>query len=79
MADVFPSLKARDLLSILQRQPLEYRVARSRGSHTRLESQNGYPSLTFAFHDGDTVPAGAVRKILCKDVGLSEEEALRLV
>ncbi len=76
---MFPSLKASDLLSILQRLPFDYRVVRQKGSHRRLESPNGYPPLTFAFHDGDSLPPGAVRKVLCKDVGLTEEEALKLV
>jgi hypothetical protein len=34
-----------------------------------------HPPLTFTFHDGATIPAGLVRKILVKDVGLGEEEA----
>jgi len=76
---VFPSLKARDLLAMLQRRPFQYRVVRSRGSHKRLESKHGYPPLTFSFHEGDTVPSGAVRKILCGDVGLTEDEARKLV
>lgn len=39
----------------------------------------GYPSLTFSFHDSATIPPGLVRKILIKDVGLTEEEALKLL
>lgn len=76
---MFPSLKARDLLSILLRAPFEYRVVRQSGSHRRLESSRGFPPLTFSFHDGDTIPPGLVRKTLCKDIGLTEEEALKLV
>jgi hypothetical protein len=34
-----------------------------------------YPPLTFAFHDNATIPAGLVRKILVRDVGLAEDEA----
>jgi hypothetical protein len=33
----------------------------------------------FSYQDGATVAAGAVRKILVNDVGLSEEEALKLL
>jgi predicted RNA binding protein YcfA (HicA-like mRNA interferase family) len=79
MSGVFPSLKAKDLFAILGRQPLAYRVVRQSGSHRRLESPNGYPPLTFAFHDDTTIPRGAVKKILCKDVGLTEAEALALI
>lgn len=74
----FPSLKARRLLSVLARPPLGYTVVRSTGSHRRLEAP-GWPPLTFAFHDQQTIPPGLVRKILVRDVGLSEEDALGLL
>lgn len=35
--------------------------------------------MTFAFHDSATIPPGLVRKILTKDIGLSEEEAMDLL
>ena len=35
--------------------------------------------MKFSFHDGQTIPGGVVKKILTKDVGLSEEEARKLV
>jgi predicted RNA binding protein YcfA (HicA-like mRNA interferase family) len=75
----FPSLKAQKLLRILCREPLGYEIARQSGSHRKLESRNGYPDLWFAFHDGVTVPGGAVKKILVKDVGLDENEARNLL
>ncbi len=74
----FPSLKAKKLLAVLERSPLSYRVARQSGSHRRMESP-GYPPLTFAFHDKATIPAGLVRKILVRDVGLEEDEARKLL
>jgi predicted RNA binding protein YcfA (HicA-like mRNA interferase family) len=74
----FPSMKARELLAVLTREPLNYEIVRQRGSHRRLQSP-GRPSLTFAFHDRATVGPGLVRKVLCRDVGLSEEEALELL
>jgi predicted RNA binding protein YcfA (HicA-like mRNA interferase family) len=73
-----PSMKAKRLLAVLERQPLGYEVIRQSGSHRRMRSP-GRPPLTFAFHDGATVPAGLVRKILIKDVGLDEEEARKLL
>lgn len=75
----FPSLKAGQLLAVLMRAPLNYRITRQRGSHRRLESSAGYPPLSFSYHEGATVPPGAVKKILTKDVGLSEEDALALL
>lgn len=61
------------------RAPLSYRIKRQSGSHRTLESAAGYPEVRFSFHDGVTIPPGAVRKILTKDVGLSESDALNLL
>ena len=66
------------MFAILGRQPLAYRVVRQSGSHRRLESP-AYPPLTFSFHDSDTLPDGVVKKILCRDVGLTEEQARTLI
>ncbi len=74
----FPSMKAKRLLAVLERRPLDYRVARQAGSHRRMEAP-GRPALTFAFHDNATVPSGLVRKILVRDVGLAEDEARKLL
>ena len=74
----FPSMKARDLLAVLAREPLGYEIVRQRGSHRRLKAP-GRPPLTFAFHDRATVGPGVVRKILCRDVGLGEDEAVKLL
>ena len=68
----FPSVKARRLLAVL-----ETWYSQS-GSHRRMQSPD-HPPLTFAFHDGATIPAGLVRKILVKDVGLDEGEARKLL
>lgn len=76
---VFPSMKGSQLLRILLRKPLSYEVVRQSGSHRRLESPNGYPPLTFSFRDSATVAPGLVRKILVKDIGLDEQEALELL
>lgn len=74
----FHSMKAKRLLAVLERKPLGYRVVRRAGSHRRMEA-DGRPPLTFAFHDKATIPAGLVRKILTKDVGLAEDEARKLL
>jgi predicted RNA binding protein YcfA (HicA-like mRNA interferase family) len=70
-------MKARQLLAVLMRPPLRYRVVRQAGSHRRLKSAAGYPPLTFAWHDGATVTPGLVRKVLVRQVGLSAQEALQ--
>ena len=75
---VAPSLRARALLAVLCREPLNYRVVRQAGSHRRLEAPDR-PALTLAFHDRATIAPGLVRKILVGYVGLPEDEARRLL
>ena len=77
MSDL-PSMKGRELLAVLTREPLSYEIVRQRGSYRRLKAP-GRPPITFAFHDRAEVAPGLVRKILCRDVGLGEDEALRLL
>jgi predicted RNA binding protein YcfA (HicA-like mRNA interferase family) len=57
---------------------LAYEIVRQRGSHRRLEAE-GRPPLTFAFHDSESLSPGVVRDILMKQVGLTYDEALRVV
>ena len=71
-------MKAKRLLALLERRPLFYRVVRQWGSHRWMRSPL-YPPLTFAFHAKATIPAGLVRKILVKDIGLAEGEARKLL
>lgn len=75
---MFPSLRWPQLARILSREPLSYRVTRQKGSHRTLESP-GRPTLHLSFHDNAELPRGLVRSILVHDVGLSVEEALRLL
>jgi predicted RNA binding protein YcfA (HicA-like mRNA interferase family) len=76
--DQFPTMKAKRLLAVLEREPLNYRVSRQSGSHRRMEAP-GRPPLIFAFHDRATVPSGLVRKVLVRDIGLAEDEARKLL
>lgn len=71
-------MKAKQLLAVLERKPLGYRVTRQSGSHRRLEFE-GRPSLSFAFHDKATIRPALVRRILLRDVGLEEDEARKLI
>lgn len=69
-----PSLKSDELLAILLRPPLGYRIRRQRGSHRILDVQ-GRPTLVFAFHSGRSIPGWLVWSILTKQVGLTDAEA----
>lgn len=71
-------MKAAKLQSLLESE-LGYFIKAQRGSHKKMASRDGHPQLTFAFHDGDEVPPGLVRKILVKDVGLAAEAASQLL
>jgi hypothetical protein len=75
----FPSLKARKLLALLMRRPLNYRIISTMGSHRKLVSASGYPDIGFSFHERVTVSASRVRDILVNDIGLTEQEALNLL
>jgi predicted RNA binding protein YcfA (HicA-like mRNA interferase family) len=76
---MFPSLRWPQLLRILERDPLRYHVVRQRGSHRTLRSDAGYPELHLAFHDRASIPPGLVRKILLRDIGLTESQARSLL
>jgi predicted RNA binding protein YcfA (HicA-like mRNA interferase family) len=67
-----------ELRRILSRSPLNYEVVRQRGSHRTLRAE-GRPELHLAFHDNAEIPGGLVKKILVKDVGLTEVEARKLL
>jgi len=75
----FPSMKARRLLAVLQRDPLGYVVARRTAGSHRVLTAPGRPRIVFSFHDRQTLPGGMVRKVLVKDVGLAEDQALDLL
>lgn len=74
----FPSMKAKQLLAVLMREPLGYRVVRQKGSHRILRAP-GRPRLSYAFHDRKSLSGGIVREVLVDQVGLEEQDALDLL
>jgi predicted RNA binding protein YcfA (HicA-like mRNA interferase family) len=74
----FPSMKAKRLLAVLMREPLNYRVVRQTGSHRKLAAP-GRPTLRFAWHDREELAPGEVRMVLVKQARLEESEALDLL
>jgi predicted RNA binding protein YcfA (HicA-like mRNA interferase family) len=74
----FPSMKAKRLLAILMREPLNYRVARQRGSHRWMVAP-GRRSFPFAYHDRDELKPREVRRVLVCEVGLDDADALDLL
>lgn len=75
----FPSLKVSDLLRVLMRKPLEYEIDRQKGSHRTMKSSQGYPQLLFTGHEGDEMGPTRVKKMLVDQVGLSQEQAIKLL
>lgn len=66
----WPAVKARKLLKSLE--SLGWTVVRQRGSH-RIMSREGWPDITFAFHDSDEIGPKMLSKI-SKNTGLSPED-----
>jgi predicted RNA binding protein YcfA (HicA-like mRNA interferase family) len=73
-----PAIKSRRLLRVLMSEPLGYVEVRRSGSHRRLKA-DGRPALTWAFHDSRTLSPTEVRRVLVNQVGLAEDEALKLL
>lgn len=71
-------MKASRLLRVLTSEPLGYVEVRRSGSHRRLTA-SGRPPLTWAYHDRRELAPTEVRRVLVNQVGLAEDEALRLL
>lgn len=71
-------MRAKAVYRILTREPLNYTLSRRAGSHRRLKAE-GRPPITWAYHDSHTLSPGELRRVLVQQVGLEEDEALRLV
>ncbi len=71
MARRFPSMKGGQVLRLLKK--LGYEVERQRGSHCTLVAANR-PPLVFAWHDSADVSPQALKHLLVRQVGLTDEE-----
>ena len=72
----FPTMKAKRLLAVLQREPLNYRVSRQSGSYRRMEAP-GRPPLTFASMTGQPCPPASSARFSSNSVGISAVRAPR--
>ncbi|MDQ0923090.1 putative RNA binding protein YcfA (HicA-like mRNA interferase family) [Pseudarthrobacter sp. W1I19] len=69
----YPSMDVKKLRRLLEK--LGYSATgNGKGSHETLEHEK-YPPLTFSGHTSKEISGGLVKKILRKDVGLSDEQA----
>jgi predicted RNA binding protein YcfA (HicA-like mRNA interferase family) len=68
-----PRLKGKDIVRILER--LDFRVVRTRGSHTFLRHPDGRATVVPA-HSGETIGPGLLRAIL-RDIEMPIDEFIR--
>lgn len=74
MASPWPAHKAGHVLKKILMKQLGYRRARQSGSHVTLVA-DGRPAITWAYHNGQTVPPRVLRDILVNQVGLTMDQA----
>ena len=72
-------MKGSELVAVLLRKPLSYRIVRQEGSHRLLRSHGRRPQLRLSWHDQDDLGGVVVKKLLVDKVGLTEQEALSLL
>lgn len=72
----FPRVKCRQLIAVLEQ--LGYVLDRQKGSHRHFTAP-GRARITISHADGDDVAPGLSRKVLTREAGLTEDEAIRLL
>ncbi|MCD4798740.1 MAG: type II toxin-antitoxin system HicA family toxin [Methanosarcinales archaeon] len=60
-----PVIKGRELIKFLE--TLDFKVTRTKGSHSRLKSEDGR-ATSVPVHGGKDVPKGLLRKIIREDL-----------
>lgn len=78
----FPSMKAKSMLRVLAAIGYEERNPRGSGSHVWLDCNSAdgsnRPSVRWAFHSSRTLAPVEVKRVLCREVGLTPDEALEV-
>jgi predicted RNA binding protein YcfA (HicA-like mRNA interferase family) len=74
----YPSLKPAQLLKRLREIGFEVEPE-SKGGGSHVWVSNGEIRLRWAFHKGATISPGLVKKILTRDIGLTDDEAKELL
>ncbi|MBI1742545.1 type II toxin-antitoxin system HicA family toxin [Candidatus Acetothermia bacterium] len=74
MSDKLPTLKAREVVAVLQR--VGFRFIRQRGSHAIYVHPDGRMT-EIPIHSGEDIGRGLLRKII-RDMKISREEFLKL-
>lgn len=74
----WPSLTGWQLRRALERRLPGYRTVRQQGPHRRLEAE-GRPPIVCSIHDLHVIRPRTVKRILCGQAGLSDEDAADLL
>lgn len=72
-------MKVNEVLRILKRAPLNYTIARKKGSHRTMYSDAGFGRVMLSAHEGHEMSKTHVKQLFVDQVGLSVEEALELL
>jgi predicted RNA binding protein YcfA (HicA-like mRNA interferase family) len=67
----WPSVRARDVLSALQR--IGWGIKRQRGGSHRILERPDWPDFVFAFHDGEEIGPRMLARI-ARQTGLSPDD-----
>ena len=70
-----PVIKGRELVKFLE--TLGFEVTRTKGSHSRLKSDDGR-ATTVPIHANKDIPKGLLRKIIREDLEMELEDFLKL-
>lgn len=71
----FPVISSKDFIKFLEK--IGFIVTRTKGSHTRLQSEDGR-ATTVPVHGNKELPKGLLRKIIRQDLEMSLEEFIEL-
>ncbi len=70
-----PVIKGREFIKFLE--SISFKVTRTKGSHVRLQSEDGRVT-TVPLHGNKDIPKGLLRKIIREDLEVSLEEFSKL-
>jgi predicted RNA binding protein YcfA (HicA-like mRNA interferase family) len=70
-----PVFKGKELIKFLEY--LDFKVTRTKGSHSRLKSEDGR-ATSVPIHGNKDIPKGLLRKIIREDLEMSLEDFIEL-
>ena len=74
----FPGLKFNRLLRIVTSNPLNFKIIKRKGKSLTLENANG-KKIQMCWSSSVDIPGKIVKIFLLEEIGLTEEEAWKLI